>query len=318
MYLHRLTVVGVAAALLLPASPVGASSGSPDHESPPSTIELPPGFAGEGIASGGEDTFYAGSLTDGRIARGSLEAGTTEVFVSSPLVAPAVGLKADLRHDLLWVAGGPTGQAAVYDLNTGDGVVAVTLTTNASSFINDVTVTRDAAYFTNSFAPEIYRVPVSRDGEVGSPETIALTGPAAAFVPGFNLNGVAATKDGRTLIVVNSATGGLYAVNAATGSSELIDLGGASVAAGDGLLLTGRTLYVLQNGAAPGVPNQIVVVRLNRNLTKGTIVDTITSDLFETATTLAKLDDTLIAVNAQFNRAPADRQAQVVVLPLDD
>jgi hypothetical protein len=317
MYLDRLTAVGFAAALLLPAAPVFASSASHDDDSLPSTIELPAGFAGEGIASGADDTFYAGSLADGRVARGSLEAGTTEVFVASPIVAPAVGLKADLRHDLLWVAGGPTGKAAVYDLNTGDGLTAVTLTT-AASFVNDVTVTRDAAYFTNSFAPELYRVPVSRDGEVGSPETIALTGPAAAFVTGFNLNGIAATKDGRTLIVVNSAKGELYTVNAATGASALIDLGGASVAAGDGLLLTGRTLYVLQNGGAPGVPNQIAVVRLNRNLATGTIVDTITSDLFETATTLAKLDDTLIAVNAQFGGAPIDPESEVVVLPLDD
>jgi hypothetical protein len=317
MNLHRLTVVGIAAALFLPFAPAVAVADSGHDDSSPSTIDLPAGFAGEGIASGDDDTFYAGSLADGRIARGSLDAGTSEVFVSTPLVAPAVGLKADLRHDLLWVAGGPTGKAAVYDLDTGDGVVALALTAGAS-FINDVTLTRDAAYFTNSFAPEIYRVPVSRRGEVGAPETIALTGPAAAFVTGFNLNGIAATKDGRTLILVNSAKGELYTVDAATGSSALIDLGGTSVATGDGLLLTGRTLYVLQNGAAPGFTNQIVVIRLSRNLGSGTVVDTITSDLFETATTLAKLDDTLIAVNAQFGGAPVDPESEVVVIPLDD
>jgi hypothetical protein len=317
MHLHRLTVVGVAAALLLPASPAVASSASHNDDSLPSTIELPAGFAGEGIASGAEDTFYAGSLADGRIARGSLEAGTTEVFVSSPLVAPAVGLKADLRHDLLWVAGGPTGKAAVYDLNTGAAVTALALTT-ATSFINDVIVTRDAAYFTNSLAPEIYRIPVARDGTVGTPETIALNGPAGQFVPGFNNNGIEATRDGHTLIVVNSAKGELYAVAAATGASTLIDLGGASVPTGDGLLLKGRSLYVLQNGLAPGVANEIVVVRLNRSTTVGTVVDTITSPLFETATTLARLDDTLIAVNAQFGGAPIDPESEVVVIPLGD
>jgi hypothetical protein len=317
MYLTRLSLGGVATALVLFVAPPVAVADRDHDDSLPTTIDLPAGFAGEGVAAGDDDTFYAGSLADGRVAVGSLDTGTSDVFVSSPLVAPAVGLKADLRHDLLWVAGGPTGKAAVYDLDTGDGVVAITLTTNPS-FVNDVTVTRTAAFFTNSFAPEIYRVPVSRRGEVGAPETIALSGPAANLVPGFNINGIAASKDGRTLIIVNSAKGELYKVNATTGASELIDLDGASVTSGDGLLLVGRTLYVMQNGGAPGVPNQIAVVRMTRDLSKGTIIDTITSELFETATTVAKVDDALVAVNAQFFGAPIDPEPEVVVLPLDD
>ena len=39
-------------------------------------------------------------LADGRIARGDVRTGTMEVFVSAPVMAPAVGLKADERHDL--------------------------------------------------------------------------------------------------------------------------------------------------------------------------------------------------------------------------
>ena len=111
-------------------------------------------------------------------------------------------------------------------------------------------VTRDAAYFTNSLTPVIYRVPVSRQGEVGEPETIPLSGPAASSIAGFNLNGIEATLDGRTLIVVNSAKGLLYTVDARTGASAEIDLGGATVPTGDGILLVGPVLFVLQNGAA--------------------------------------------------------------------
>ena len=109
----------IAAALLVPASSAGAAGGRHDPRPCGSTIDLPEGFAGEGVAVGKGSTFYAGSLADGRIARGDLRAGTSEVFVTAPVVAPAVGLKADLRHGLLWVAGGPTGMAAVYDLDTG-------------------------------------------------------------------------------------------------------------------------------------------------------------------------------------------------------
>jgi sugar lactone lactonase YvrE len=306
--------VAVAAAVVLTVAPFGVAPVSA-HDVP-DTIDLPAGFAGEGVATAGR-TYYAGSLADGRIARGSIRTGSTEVFVANPLTPVSVGLKADRRHDLLWVAGGPSGQAAVYSLDDGSPVGAVTLTT-AQSFVNDVTVTRNAAYFTNSFAPEIYRVPVSRRGEVGDAETIALSGPAAEFVEGFNINGIAATRDGRTLIAVNSAKGELYTIDAATGSSTLIDLGGASVVSGDGIFLDGRTLYVLQNGVFGGVPNQIAVIELDRSLTSGEVVDTITSPLFETATTLALSGDVIVAVNAQFAGAPIDEQAELVLIEYDD
>jgi hypothetical protein len=315
MRLHR-TVVAIVAGVTLLATTEGAARAG-DHGPRPDTIDLPAGFAGEGVAVGAGNVFYAGSLADGRIARGDLRAGTTEVFVAAPIVAPAVGLKADLRHGLLWVAGGPTGTAAVYDLNTGEPVVALTLTT-ATSFINDVIVTREAAYFTNSMVPEIYRVPVSPSGDVGAPETIALQGPAGQFVAGFNNNGIEATSDGGTLIVVNSVKGELYTVDPNTGESALIDLGGASVATGDGLLLSGKTLFVLQNGTQPGVPNQISVIRLDPDLTVGRVVDTITSPLFETATTLARRGNLLVAVNAQFAGAPIDPEPEVVLLKVND
>jgi hypothetical protein len=305
----RLTVA--VAAIVTAALPIGASNAAPKHDD---TIDLPSGFEGEGITVGKGRTFYAGSLADGRIASGDLRKRTSEVFVDTPVVAPAVGLKADVRHRLLWVAGGPSGQAAVYDLRSADAVAELTLTSASESFINDVAVTRRAAYFTNSLTPELYRVAVSGCGEIGEPETIELSGPAGEFEPGFNLNGIAATADGRTLIVVNSAKGELYTVDAATGDSAAIDLGGSTVHTGDGILLTGRTLYVLQNGTAPGVPNQIAVIRLAGDLSSGRIVDTLTSPLFETATTLAKRGNVLAAVNAQFAGAPIDPESEVVLL----
>ena len=242
--------------------------------------------------------------------------------IDHTLTTAATGLKADERHDLLWVAGAGTGMAAVYDLATGAPVVALTLatpppTTTAPSFVNDVVVTRDAAYFTDSQRPVIYRVPVSRDGQVGQPLTIALRGAAKEdFVVGaFNLNGIDATDDGRTLVAVNSTLGTLYTIDQHTGDSAPIDLGEASVPTGDGILLLGRKLLVLQNGGGDPSLNQIAVVRLNGRLTRGEIVDTIRSPLFETATTLARSGGTLVAVNAQFG-APASNPAELVLLPL--
>jgi hypothetical protein len=283
----------------------------------PTTIPLPATFMGEGIATGLHGTFYVGSRATGEIRRGQLGSSETEFFASSPTVLAATGLKVDLRHGLLWVSGAGTGRAVVYDLETGAEVAALTLNTTAPTFINDVVVTRDAAYFTNSQKSEIYRVPVSIDGDVGDPVTIALTGDAADdFVAGaFNLNGIEATGDGRTLIAVNSGLGTLYTIDASTGDSARIDLGGDSVATGDGILLWGGRLLVLQNGGGGGT-NQVAVVLLSMGLTHGRIVDTVAIDEFDTATTLARSGGQLLAVNAQFATGGPTNPPEVVVFRL--
>ncbi|MBY5164101.1 hypothetical protein [Salsipaludibacter albus] len=300
-------LLALVAALLLPVT--AAQAAPPDD----TTIDLPAGFAGEGITIGAGNTFYAGSLADGRIAIGDLAGGTSEVWVDDPAIAPAVGLDADLANGLLWVAGGPSGQAAAYDLDTGDAVATLTLTTTEGAFVNDVVATRDAAYFTNSAAPELYRVPVS-GGEVGEPETIPLSGPAGDYVEGFNLNGITATADGSTLVAVNSTTGQLFTIDPDTGDSALIDLGGDTVVTGDGIALQGRWLYVLQNGTAPDVDNQVAVIRLSGDLSSGDLRSTVTSPLFETATTLDLRGNLIAAVNAQFAGSPIDPEAEVVLL----
>ena len=84
---------------------------------------------------------------------------------------------------------------------------------------------------------------------------------------------------------------------------------------GDGLLLYGGTLLVLQNGAQTGA-NQVAAVRLTRHLSEGEIVETITNPLFETATTLARSGSTLVAVNAQFAPPQVDRAPEVVLFRL--
>jgi hypothetical protein len=310
MLMKRRTTM--AAAALVAASTLTGVADQVAARDRPETIDLP--FPGEGVATGRGNTFYAGSRVDGRIARGDLRTGAIEIFVTNPLVPAATGLKADVRHGLLWVSGAATGKAAVYDLATGAGVTALTLATGPS-FINDVVVTRDAAYFTNSVTPVIYRVPVSPRGVVGEPETIELHGPAGEYVAGFNLNGIDATSDGRTLFAVNSATGALFTIDPRTGDSTQIDLGKAAVPTGDGILRVGGSLLVLQNGSTGG-PNQIVVVRLRHHDTQGEIVDTISSPLFQTATTLARSGSTLVAVNAQFVPPQTDPEPEVVLLPL--
>lgn len=260
-------------------------------------IPLPDGFAPEGIASGRGSTFYVGSIPTGAIYQGDFLTGEGELLVEPQEGRAAIGLKFDPRSGYLFVAGGPTGEAYVYDAETGETVAVLTLSEDPS-FINDVVITRDAAYFTNSFQQEIYRVPLERNGQLSSTEdveTITLSGDYL-FTPGaFNANGIAATPNGDTLIIVNSTEGALYNVDPETGEATRIDLGGGSVPAGDGILLHGKTLYVVQNQL-----NQVAVIELNSDFTAGTIVETITSERFRVPTTIARFGSSLYVVNARF------------------
>ena len=280
----------------------------------PDTIDLPEGFAGEGITDSPDGkSFFAGSLSDGRIAKGTLRSGEVEVFVSEPAIVPAVGLDADLKSGQLFVAGGPSGQAAAYDLQTGEVTEVFTFADPDTSFINDVIVTRDGAFFTDSFNPVLHVVPLDKNGNMGEPYILELSGPAGETAGQFNNNGIVARANGRQLIVINSSTGVLAVVNPKTGSSKAIDTGGVTFGSGDGMVLEGRDLYVLKNGAFPGTVNEVVHVKLRTNLLKGSVVRSFTDPLFETATTLIKFGPRFAVVNAQFAGAPIDDGFEVVI-----
>lgn len=280
----------------------------------PATIDLPEGFAGEGITKSPDGkSFFAGSLSDGRIAKGNLRSGEVEVFVAAPAIVPAVGLDADLKSGQLFVAGGPSGKAAAYDLQTGEVTEVFNFADPDTSFINDVVVTRDGAFFTDSFNGVLHVVPLDRRGNIGDPYVLELSGPAGEGPGLFNNNGIVARSNGRQLIVVNTTTGVLAEINPRTGASRAIDTGGVTFASGDGMVLEGRDLYVLKNGAFPGTVNEVVHVKLRTNLLKGTIVRSFSDPLFETATTLIKFGPRFAAVNAQFAGAPIDDGFEVVI-----
>ena len=280
----------------------------------PNVIELPNGFQPEGIAVGKGSTFYVGSIPTGAVYRGDLRTGAGDVLVPAQEGRAAIGLKYDERTGLLFVAGGPTGFAYIYNGETGENVDEIQLTTGPA-FINDVVITRDAAYFTNSQQPVLYRVPLEESGDLPDPltvEEIPLTGDYE-FTPGaFNANGIAASPNGKTLVFVNSVDGLLYKVNPNRGLVRRIDLDGETVLNGDGILLQGKTLYVVQNRL-----NQIAVVRLNSDLDEGEIVDTITSSAFRVPTTIARFGNSLYAVNARFGTEPTpETEYEVVRVPL--
>jgi sugar lactone lactonase YvrE len=282
----RLLLAAVLSALLSVAL-VAPAEAKPRH-SYPDRIELPDNFLPEGITIGKRPVAYLGSRADGDIYAADLRTGEGRVISQGPGTA-SVGLKIDNRGRL-YVAGGPSGTARVVNVRTGN-YRSYTLTTKAS-FINDVVLTKRAAWFTNSQQPELYRL--SRDGRGPRVTTVPLSGEWEQ-VPGFNANGIARTPDGRALLVVNSTTGNLFRVNPRTGAATQVDLNGASLTNGDGLLQQGRILYVVRNRL-----NEVAVLKLNRRGTEGRLVDTLTSPDFDVPTTVAAYKGSLYLPNARF------------------
>ena len=291
--------------ILVAAGATPAAAGRPDEK----VIVLPGASSAEGIAAGRGTTFYAGDLLLGDIFRGDVRRGTAALFIDAPEGRWAVGMATSIAHELLFVAGGATGEGYVYDTGSGATVASSQLADPNAGFINDVTVTKDGAWFTDSLQAQLYFVPVSRAGVPGPARTLTLTGPAADTSAEFNLNGIAATPNGRTLIVGHSGNGELYTVNPATGESATI--AGVSVPAVDGLLLEAGRLWAVQNEL-----NQIAEIRLRHQLSSGVVEKVITSDLFQTPTTVARFGRRLAAVNAKFDTGfppTADRYEVVLV-----
>ncbi len=276
----------------------------------PALIPLPDGFQPEGIAVGRGPTFFVGSIPTGSIYRGSLRTGEGQVLVPPQDGRAAIGLDFDNRSGYLFVAGGETGEAYVYDSETGASLAKYTLPAPANTFINDVIVTREAAYFTNSFQPHLYRIPLGPAGSLvkGAEIEVIELGGDFTQVSDFNANGIAATPNGKWLIIVNSSLGTLYRVDPNSGEATLIDLSGDSVPFGDGILLEGRTLYVVQNRL-----NQIAVVELSPDLTSGEVVSIITDENFRVPTTIASFGRYLYAVNARFGTIPTPETEYEVV-----
>ena len=302
-----LTVLGATVLALAGGAVSGAvpASASQTQDLFPKVISLPDGWQPEGIATGRGTSFYVGSLANGAIYRGSVLTGTGSVLVPGQTGQVAVGIEVD-RRNLLWVAGGATGTARVYDADSGQLIASYQLATGAT-FINDVVVTKDAAYFTDSVNPVLYVVPISPDGQPGTAQTLPLTG-ELQYAAGFNVNGIEASPDGRTLLLVQSNLGLLFRASAETGVTEQVDLGGASLTAGDGLLRRGNTLYVVRNRL-----NEIAVIDLGRGYATGELVATITDSFFRVPTTVAAFGPYLYAVNARFGTPPTpDTDYEVV------
>jgi hypothetical protein len=279
---HLLAVAAIGAVL---TSVAGAQNAFPTR------ISLPNGFQPEGITISGEQ-FYVGSIPTGAVYRGSLRTGKGAVLVPPVSGRAAIGMKVDRGR--LFVAGGPNGNAFVYNAKSG---ALITSYTFAGGFVNDVVVTKRAAWFTDSSKPVLYRVALGPNGRPGASFTsVNLTGDYTQG-SGFNVNGIDATKNGKTLVFVQSNSGELFTTGANGVARAIVLAGGESVPNGDGILLDGKTLYVVQNSM-----DLVAKIALSPNLRSGRVLRRISdTQNLDFPTTIAEQGSRLYAVNARFD-----------------
>jgi Cu-Zn family superoxide dismutase len=254
----------------------------------------------EGIAidkRGRGTSFFVSSTTDGTIFKGSTKGTTMAPFAAGGADGRTTATGLEVGHGKLFVAGAATGKAFV--LSTKDGSTVKVLDSKPPStdtFINDVTLAKGGAYFTDSRRPVILRAS-TKGGTVGELEPwLDLTGTPFVYQTGFNANGIVSYDDGRILVVVQSNTGKLFRISTRSKQVSEIDLGGKTVTNGDGLVAHGSRLYVVRNSN-----NEIVEIKLRRDKREGRVAKTITSSLFAFPTTAARDGSRLLVVNSQFN-----------------
>jgi hypothetical protein len=312
LVMSMLVLVSALAFAVGPAAGAATAAGT----SYPDSIPLPDGFYPEGIAVGTGHDFYVGSLLDGAVYKGDLRTGEGAVLASGVEGRLVVGLAFDPRSGLLWAAGADSEGSKLFAFDGARGELVHAVAVPDGVFLNDLAVTRDAIYVTDSLAAVFWTVPLSgRGAPTGPAEAIPLSGDFEFVAEGelpINLNGLEATPNGKTLIAVHTSLGLLYRIDPATGQAARIDLD-TTVPFGDGLVLHGKTLYVVQNFL-----NQVSVIELDPTFASGRVVETITSERFRVPTTAARFGSDLYLVNARFDAAfPPFLGGELVALDYD-
>jgi hypothetical protein len=96
---------------------------------------------------------------------------------------------------------------------------------------------------------------------------------------------------------IPQSCGKLFRIEVASKAVTEINLGGAALTNGDGILLNGQTLYVSRNQQG-----LIVKLQLSADLASGAIMSSATDPLLAYPTTLAWANGRLLVVNSQFNK----------------
>ncbi|AKJ32193.1 superoxide dismutase family protein [Caldimonas brevitalea] len=244
---------------------------------------------------------YVGSSSEGHLYKLVPGRAKAELLAlgGSPGREAALGLKLDAQGRL-WVAGGASGKLAVVDAATGRTQAVLDTPSGPQTFLNDVVLAADGfAYVTDSARPVLFRAahagPLPRQLEAWldlGATPVRYRGDAP------NLNGIVATSDGRWLLAVQTSTGQLWRIDPRSREVREIPVDGGSLLHGDGLLLQGRSLFVVRN-----VESELVRLELDEGYTRARVAQRTTGLPFKHPTTLAAGRGAgLLVVNGQLER----------------
>lgn len=160
----------------------------------------------------------------------------------------------------------------------------------------------DADYVTESFTQQLYVIPLGSNGTLppaAAVQTVPLTGEIIySDQPNpFKANDIVAT--GGQLVIGQLNTGKLSTLNAPSGLTNEIDLGGENPFGADGITLRGHTLFVTTDFA-----NSVAVVRLSDDLSAGRVLQRISNPLLDTPTSQTVLGNKLHVLNSRILSAP--------------
>jgi Cu-Zn family superoxide dismutase len=276
----------------------------------PEVLTFPEGLAYDAA----RNVIYVGSAINGALVRVDLKTGASTTLLPPGTLAADTGafprlngMKVDAQNRL-WIAAGAQGRMFVLDAASGKMLKQLEVPNPAGSLINDVALAGGAAYFTDTRFGTMWRVQ-TKGNDIGELEPwLTFEGTALQYAQGANLNGIAATADGRFVIAGHMSRGQLFRIDTSTKAVSQIDTGGADLTSADGLVLDGTTLYVVRQA-----PGEIATVRLNPEFSKGTVVSRFAHPMLVFPATAAKVGNELFVVNSQFNR----RNNKTQVLPFN-
>lgn len=293
------STASLAFAALLGSTPALAQSGVtvlplPDTAAYPEGVAVDPATGAIYTNSANTGVVFRVDPDTGAAARVADPLGLGDSPPAKP-VSVALGLKAD-GEGRLWVAGARSGSMHVVDIATGERLARFT-TPEGPWLINDVALTPDAAYFTDTLRPVLWRVARDSIADAVLEPWLSFEGTALQYGEEPNLNGIVATPDGRYLIVVLMKTGKLFRIDTRTRDIVAIDTGASALDGGDGLALIDQRLFLVRQSAGE-------VVALDLSADGATAVEAKRIKPAELAwpATIAVRGDRLIVANSQLNR----------------
>ncbi len=313
------TLVSLAAGAALPAL-VLAAPATADRGGRPDVHHLtgdPGGSKFEGIGTDRRrGTFYVSEVTGGEIHRGTARSAHTEQWLDGDGTDgrfTARGITTD-RDGNVYIAGGPnglgTGRPDLWVYNRSGKLLAALRVPADDVFLNDVWVGPDgAAYFTNSNAPQIFRVTGNGDDGFAVDLWADATG-TITTVPGFNLGGVLTSPDRSALIVAQGSTGQLWRFDLTDRSVTETDTAGTDLVNADGLVRRGGRLTVVRNFS-----RVITTLRLTADGASARLVSERATDPARVLTTAKALRGRILYLDSHFDEPVATPPYEVLTDP---